>query len=234
MIKLLIFDLDGTLADTITDITHAVNYAVKPFGVGPLTVEAVKSMVGSGISKLLEALISTHPPIPPLSRGGNRGVTEGIVEVSSTEEAVKRFLDYYSAHIIDNTTIYPHVRKTLSQLKDYRKAVVSNKREQLSKEVLEGVGILKFFDVVFGSDSVQEKKPSPTPVFELMQRFGVSRDETVIIGDSNFDIESGKGAGVKTIAVTYGYRSREVLKEADYMIDSFDALLDILPRLNLP
>jgi len=233
MIKLLIFDLDGTLADTITDITHAVNYAVKPFGVGPFTIESIKSMVGSGISKLLESLISTHPSIPPLSRGGNRGVKEGVVEVSSTEEAVKRFLDYYSAHIVDNTKIYPHVKETLSQLRDYKKAVVSNKREGLSKKVLEGLEILNFFDVVFGSDSVPERKPSPVPVFELMKRFGASRDETVIIGDSNFDIEAGKSAGVRTVAVTYGYRNREVLKEADYMIDSFDALLDILPRLNL-
>ena len=214
MLKLLIFDLDGTLADTSKDITDAVNYAVKPFGVKPLSVSEVKARVGSGLTKLIESLI-------PEER-----------DFSAKEEAVKRFLEYYSIHLLDYTKPYPQAKETLSKLGAYKKAVISNKREVLSKKVLEGLGLLKFFDVVLGSDSVPERKPSPVPIFELLKRFGVSKDEAVIIGDSNYDIEAGKAAGIKTIAVTYGYRDREVLKGADFIIDNFGEILRILPEVD--
>lgn len=218
MIKLLIFDLDGTLADTSKDITDAVNYAVKPFGVESLSVSEIKAMVGSGITKLIESLI------PPRSlRGDNKEAAK--------EEAVKRFLEYYSTHLLDYTKPYPQVKETLSKIEAYKKAVISNKREVLSKKVLKGLGLLKFFDIVLGSDSVSERKPSPVPIFELLKRFGVSKDEAVIIGDSNYDIEAGKAAGIKTIAVTYGYRDREVLKEADFIIENFGEILRILPEV---
>jgi len=214
MLKLLIFDLDGTLADTSKDITDAVNYAVKPFGVKPLSVSEVKARVGSGLTKLIESLI-------PEER-----------DFSAKEEAVKRFLEYYSIHLLDYTKPYPQAKETLSKLGAYKKAVISNKREVLSKKVLEGLGLLEFFDIVLGSDSVSERKPSPVPIFELLKRFGVSKDEAVIIGDSNYDIGAGKAAGIKTIAVTYGYRDREVLKGADFIIDNFGEILRILPEVD--
>ncbi len=245
MLKLLIFDLDGTLADTSKDITDAVNYALKPFGVKPLSVSEIKAMVGSGITKLIESLIPTenliptflNPPIPHLAkamarRGGEGGLSEGERDFSAKEEAVKRFLEYYSIHLLDYTNTYPQVKETLSKIEAYKKAVISNKREVLSKKVLEGLGLLKFFDVVLGSDSVSERKPSPVPIFELLKRFGVSKDEAVIIGDSNYDIEAGKAAGIKTIAVTYGYRSRELLKGADFIVDNFGKILNIIPEIN--
>lgn len=221
MIKLLIFDLDGTLVDTSRDIADAINYAVEPFGVKPLSIEKVKSIVGSGITNLLESLI---PPHPPLEKGG-RG------DFPTKEDAVNRFLEYYSAHLLDNTKLYPQVKETLSKLGNYKKAVISNKREILSKGVLGGLGLLGFFDVILGSDSVSERKPSPVPVLEVLKRLNMPKNETVIIGDSNFDVEAGHAAGIKAIAVTYGYRSREVLKEADFMIDSFGEILTLLPQI---
>lgn len=213
MIKLLIFDLDGTLADTAQDIADAVNYALKPFVQRTYSVEETKAMVGSGISRLLASLL-------PENSEQNR------------ETVLNRFLEYYSDHVIDNTTLYPHVKETLSSLKGYKKAVVSNKREALSKRVIEGLGIIHFFDVIFGSDSVPEIKPSPVPILTLLERFGASRDEAVIIGDSNYDVEAGRAAGVTTIAVTYGFRKRDVLKEADFIIDRFNELLNIIPYIN--
>lgn len=218
MVRLLIFDLDGTLIDSSQDITDAINYAITPFGVKPLTVNEIKERVGSGITKLIEALL----PYKEIKRlGGNPG-----------EEAIGRFLEYYSMHLLDNTGSYLGVRETLQKLAAYKKAVISNKREVLSKRILEGLGLLRFFDVVLGSDSVSEKKPSPVPVLEVLGRLGASKDEAVMIGDSNYDIESAHAAGVKIIAVTYGYRSKEDLKSADFMIDSFKELLDILPQIN--
>lgn len=214
MLKLLIFDLDGTLADTSADIANAVNYAIEPLGKSSYSVEEIKAMVGSGITKLIRSLIPSEASIPE-------------------ENIVKRFLDYYSEHLLDNTKAYSYVKETLSNLGDgYKKAVISNKREGFSREILEGIGILQFFDIVLGSDSVREQKPSPVPLLEVMKRFGVAKDEAVMIGDSSYDIQAARAAGVKVVAVTYGFRSRETLKDADYIIDRFDELLNILPVLN--
>ncbi len=218
MIRLLIFDLDGTLLDTSLDIANAVNYAVEPFGVEPLSVETIKSMVGSGISKLLESLIPSS-------------VKAGTGDFQRKDEALNRFLKHYSEHLLDNTVPYPHVKETLSELTSYKKAVISNKRESFSKKVLDGFGLCKFFDIILGSDSVSESKPSPVPIYEVLKRTDVLKEDTVIIGDSNFDIEAGRAAGIKTIAVTYGYRSREVLKKADVIIDSFGELITVLPQI---
>lgn len=228
MLKLLIFDLDGTLVDTSRDITNAINHAVAPFGVKPLSIETAKSMVGSGISKLLGELID-----PGIKEQGTtkKNVNKADAQHSS-EKAIERFLDHYSGHLLDNTKPYPKVKETLSELRRYKKAVISNKREILCRQVLKGLNLSIFFDIILGSDSVSEKKPSPIPVFEVLKRLGISKNETVMTGDSNFDIEAGRAAGIKTIAVTYGYRSKELLKDADFMIDSFEELLPLLPLIN--
>ncbi len=221
MIKLLIFDLDGTLLDTSKDITHAVNYAVESFGVQPLSIETIKSMVGSGISNLIEELISPHV--------SKRDET-AFFKVK--DEAIKKFLEYYSVHLLDNTIPYHGVKDTLSKLVHYKKAVISNKRKVFSEKILDGFGLSAFFDVILGSDSVPERKPSPVPIFEVLKRLHIPKGEAVIIGDSNFDIEAGKAAGIKTIAVTYGFRVREVLKEADFIINAFGELLHLLQEIN--
>jgi len=144
---------------------------------------------------------------------------------------ITRFLEHYDKHLIEKTVAYPSVKETLAKLGNYNKAVLSNKREMYSKRVLEGVGILQYFDLVLGSDSVREKKPSPVPIFDLMKTFKVSREEVLIIGDSNYDIEAGKSAGIKVVAVTYGFRSMEFLRDADFIIDTFDKLLEIIPKM---
>ncbi|MBI5196098.1 MAG: HAD-IA family hydrolase [Nitrospirae bacterium] len=228
MIKLLIFDLDGTLVDTSQDITDAVNYALKPFSQRAYSVEETKAMVGSGISKLIESLVLAGDlihPNPPLEKGG-RG------DFSAVKIALNRFLEYYTAHLLDNTKPYPGVNETLLKLGDYKKAVISNKREALSKGVLEGLGLSKFFEVVLGSDSVAENKPSPVPVLEVLKRLSVPKQEAVMIGDSNYDVESAHSAGIKIIAVTYGFRKRDMLKDADFMIDSFGEVTGVLAEIN--
>lgn len=219
MIKLLIFDLDGTLADTSRDIADAINYALKPFGQRKYSVEETKTMVGSGISKLLEKLIVSAPLI-------NNDKT------NPKELVTGRFLEFYSRHLLDNTVAYPGVKETLSKLGDYKKSVLSNKREKYSRQILNDLEILEYFDLVWGSDSVREKKPSPVPIFDLMDKFNVVKKETAIIGDSNYDVDAGKAAGIKIVGVTYGFRTRNYLNGSDVIIDSFDELPDIIPKLN--
>jgi phosphoglycolate phosphatase len=213
-IKLILFDLDGTLVNTSMDLTNALNYALKPYGLKKLSVENTIKLVGEGITRLIDkALVNEH--------------------VQQREEATKRFLDYYSKHLTDFSKIYPGVAETLEMLHNYKKAVISNKRENLSVQLLDNLGLLKYFNIVVGSDTTSEKKPSAMPVFYILQQLHVTPDKTAIVGDSNFDIEAGKKAGIKTIAVTYGFRGKNLLLDADYIIDSFKELPSVLDRNSL-
>lgn len=206
-LKLLILDLDGTLVDTIRDITDALNYALGPYGLNNLSIEETTPMVGEGLTRLVEKVL------------GNK-------KIQPRDEITERFLGYYSEHLTDNSTLYPGVEKTLKQLTKYRKAVISNKREYLSTRLLNELNMLKPFDLIVGSDTTPERKPSPVPVHYVCNKLGISPLESVVIGDSKYDIEAGKNAGTKTIGVTYGYGTGEQLKGADYIIDSFSELID--------
>ena len=216
MLKLLIFDLDGTLAETGQDITDALNHCIEPFGGKKYSVEEVKMMVGSGMTKLLTSIIQ------PLKGGDTPEAAELVT---------RRFIDFYTEHMMDNTVLYPHVKDTLLKLTGYKMAVLSNKRAGFSKKILADLEILEHFDLLWGSDSVREKKPSPIPILDLIKKFDVSKEETAIIGDSNFDVEAGRAAGIKVIGATYGFRPREYLEGSDYIIDSFEELLNIIPNM---
>lgn len=217
-IRLIIFDLDGTLVDSSVDITNALNYAVEPYGIRPLKAEDTIKMVGEGISRLIEKLIA----------GSFTGSEPGSMKDALTE----RFLEHYTAHIIDYTRAYPGVRETLERLSGYKKAVISNKREALSRKTLEGLELMRFFNYVVGSDTTPEKKPSPVPVLKVLNELSVIPEDAVMVGDSNYDVDAGKAAGVTTVAVTYGYKPVEMIRHADYMIDRMGGLSALLERIN--
>jgi len=208
-IKLILFDLDGTLVDTVKDIRNALNYALSPYGTIHLSVEQTKQLIGEGISRLMEKCL------------GKEGV-------QWRDAAIKRFLDYYSRHLVNNSTVYPYVRETLEKLSGYKKAIISNKREDLSRNLLEKLDLLKHFELIIGSDTTPERKPSAAPVIHALAKFNIRPHEAVIVGDSNYDMEAGKKAGIKTIAVTYGYRERRYLLDADHIINSFNDLSPVL------
>ncbi len=212
MLRLIIFDLDGTIVDSSIDITNAINYAIKPLGMKPVQPSDTIKIVGEGITRLIEKLL-------PEELSEDRA------------ETTKRFIDYYSAHLLDFTRAYPHVEEVLKALNDYKRAVISNKREGLSISILDGLGLLRYFDLILGSDSAGAKKPSPIPVQRVMDCLGARAEETIIVGDSNLDIEAGKAAHIRTIAVTYGYRPRDVLMDADFMIDDMVDLIKVVKLL---
>jgi phosphoglycolate phosphatase len=216
-IKLIIFDLDGTLVDSSIDIANAINYAVEPFGIQPVTVEETIRLVGEGITRLMEKVIE---------RGQDANVRS-----RNKDLLIDRFLEYYSSHLTDNTTVYPGIIETLEKLNDCKKAVISNKRESLSVRTLENLLLLKYFDLIVGSETTTERKPSPMPVIYVLSNLNVKAENAVIVGDSNLDIEAGRAAGIKTIAVTYGYRPIELLKGADFIIDRMDELVHVLKSL---
>jgi phosphoglycolate phosphatase len=212
-LQLLLFDLDGTLVDTIRDITNALNHGLKAAGVRELTVQETRGLVGEGITKLIERVL-------------------GEEKKEYREDVKNKFLGYYNDHLIDYSSVYPSVKEILGQLMNFRKAVISNKREHLSRGILQELHLLHYFDLVVGSDTAFQKKPSAVPVLHVLRKLGISPERAVMVGDSNFDVEAGKNAGVKTVAVTYGYRERHYLLHADYLIDAFDELPAVLDRIS--
>jgi phosphoglycolate phosphatase len=187
------------------DITNSLNYAAEPYGLDPFTVEKTVSMVGEGLTRMVEKAVGPE--------------RQAIVP-----KFLERFLAHYSAHLADYTVPYPGVRETLPKLTGYRKAVISNKKEVLSRQLLDVLGLSVFFECVLGSDSVEERKPSPKPLRYILELFSADPREAVMIGDSNFDIEAGRAAGVRTVAVSYGYRGKDFLQGADVIISSFEEL----------
>ncbi|MBI5142243.1 MAG: HAD-IA family hydrolase [Nitrospirae bacterium] len=213
-ISLIIFDLDGTLVDSSGDLTAALNHAAAPLGHAPLTSEQVKRLVGEGVSRLVEKIL------PDSERGFNA-------------ETLERFRAHYQSHLTDQTRPYSGVVDTLPLLAGYKKALVSNKEETLSRNVLAEFGLLDHFDIVMGSDSAPEKKPSPVPLLLAAERLGIKPCDSVIVGDSEFDIMAGHAAGILTIGAAWGFRTSDELLAAgaDYIARSFHDLPRIIREI---
>ena len=212
-IRLIIFDLDGTLVDSIQDIADALNYGFEPYGIEALSSGEVAGMVGEGSIRLIEKVLEKYN-----------------LELDKSE-VVKRFVEYYGSHLIDNTRPYPGVAEMLEELKDYKKAVVSNKHEAFSVETLVRLGLSKYFDIIVGGDILSERKPSPIPVYHVLSALSVKPEESIIVGDSEVDINTGKAASVKTVAAAYGYGRPGFEKEADFVINSMSELADIVKNI---
>jgi phosphoglycolate phosphatase len=221
-IRIIIFDLDGTLIDSSVDITNALNYALEPYSSRRLTVDDSTKLVGEGITRLMEKLIG--------SLRGDNVSPQASAELRAHVTA--RFLKHYTEHILDSTREYPGVKETLERLGNYQKAVISNKNESLSRMVLDGLGLSKYFVIVVGSDTTPERKPSPLPILKVLSDLHARPTDAVIVGDSNYDIDAGKAAAITTVAVTYGYRPREVIAHADYLIDRMTDLVPLLEKMD--
>jgi phosphoglycolate phosphatase len=207
--KVLCFDLDGTLFDTRQDIADAVNHARREFQLPEFSVPQVTSMVGHGISALAERAFRDSDVDPLLAR-------EGI-------------LNYYSLNPTEKAKPYPGVHETIPIL-DYFLAVVSNKRKLLVDALLEKHGLTQYFDFVAGGDTFKEKKPDPEAIHFLLQRYQVTRAEILVIGDHSPDIEMAKRAGVQSVFCRYGFFGVDRVG-ADFQIDAFPELLPLLDRI---
>jgi phosphoglycolate phosphatase len=208
-IKLIIFDLDGTLVDSLDDLTDATNAMLRRFGKGELARPEVRLLVGQGAKRLVE-----------------RAMPDALAE--EVEEGVQLFLAYNDAHLADKTRPYPGVTETLAILgEQWRLAVISNKYEAHCRKLLSVLKVADYFEAVLGADSLPFRKPSPEPLLKLMADCGLTATETVIVGDSSNDMIAGRGAGVVTIGCTYGYGEPDELAGADYRIDRFAELIDL-------
>jgi|SRR5579875_981911 len=214
-ISLLIFDLDGTLIDSETDLMHSVNATRAHLALEPLPRDTIASYVGQGVVTLVRRALGSSAP-------------ENVIE-----QAVDHFLTYYHEHMLDNTVLYPGVRETLDALQDRKMAVLTNKPVNFSRRILEGLGVTSRFVSIYGGNSFEQKKPDPAGVFQLMDETGIPPDRTMMIGDSDIDVQTGRNAGVWTCAVTYGLGSHTLVHApADFLLNDFRELCGLLGNGN--
>lgn len=185
---LVVFDLDGTLIDSSLDLATAVNRAllrVAP-GSAPLSLQSVRGLIGEGARSLVAR---------SLARAGLSLDPEHVLPV---------FLECYGECLLDRTTLYPGVEEALALLDGYVLAVLTNKPGDMSRRILEGLGILGRFFRVYGGGDLPSRKPDPEGLRRLLAEAGALPQEAVLVGDSAVDVRTGRAAGVRTIGVTYG------------------------------
>jgi phosphoglycolate phosphatase len=214
----LIFDLDGTLADSKKDLTASVNHVRSRFGQTALSEAEVAGFIGDGALMLVRRALG--PAIPE-------------VEI---QQALQTFLSYYRAHMLDETTLYPGVQQTLAALgATCDLAVLTNKPIRFSISMLEGLGIRGHFAVVYGGNSFERKKPDPSGVLQILQDTGGAPENTWMIGDSAVDVLTGRNAGVATCGVTWGYAADTFsTTPPDVKIDRFEEVAGLIERRNSP
>jgi phosphoglycolate phosphatase len=191
-----IFDLDGTLLDTLTDLAASCNYALRTHGMPEHSIDDVRRFVGNGVRKLME-----------------RAIPEGEAN-PDFEATFATFREHYMHHSLDTTKPYPGIMETLAELKacGCRLAVVSNKMMAATVELCK-----HFFpdtiEVAIGENEAEGicKKPAPDTVYAALKKLGVNKDDAVYVGDSDVDIQTAANSGLPCISVLWGFRDRDFL-----------------------
>jgi phosphoglycolate phosphatase len=192
MTRLAIFDLDGTLVDSVEDLAASVNHALRAVGLPPRSLEEIRGFVGEGARLLVERAVAPRAEL--------------------LEPALAAWWTHYEAHCLDRTRPYPGVGALLAGA-GRALAVHTNKPGALARRILEGLGLLGHFAVVLGGDEAP-RKPDPAGVRLIQARVGAGPDETVFVGDSRIDLATARAAGVRMVAVTWGLVPREELVRA--------------------
>ncbi|MCA6072255.1 MAG: HAD-IA family hydrolase [Endomicrobium sp.] len=207
----LIFDLDGTLVNSQEDLTFSVNCVRKDYGFEELSVEQVRSYLGSGMNALM---------------------SKAVPDISSVslQEIVEKFKFYYGQHLTDKTVLFEGVEEMLRALKSKKKAILSNKTEKFSCEILKRLNIFDYFIKVWGGDSIDVKKPDPRTVLDLIKLTESDISKTVMIGDSANDFLVAKSAGIPSIAALYGFSDKHQIKQhnPDFVVETARDIVDIV------
>ena len=214
--KLVIFDLDGTLLDTIGDLASAVNYAMRMKGYPEHTLEEYRFFVGNGVRKLIER------SLPEDKKGGPMEI----------EEDLRYFMQYYQDHLSDRTVPYRGIPELLATLSSQgmMMAVASNKYHKATTALVSRLFPDIDFVAVMGQREGVPTKPDPSVVYEIMRIAGVSEEEVLYVGDSGVDMQTAKNAGVESVGVTWGFRPVEELikNQASHIADLPECIKDFV------
>ncbi|MGD1101019.1 MAG: HAD family hydrolase [Terriglobia bacterium] len=211
-VRLLVFDLDGTLVDSKQDLALSVNAMRTEMGLAPLPHDLIASYVGHGVTLLVRRSLGTQ------ATGEN------------VEKGLAFFLAYYRDHMLDHTSLYPGVAEALEKLADRKMAVLTNKPVHFSREMLTRLGFASYFAYIYGGNSFPQKKPDPIGLHKLMEDLQISARETLMVGDSDTDVLTGRNAGVWTCGVTYGFGAHTLQKVSPDLV--IDDMRELPPLLN--
>ncbi|MGM9972525.1 MAG: HAD family hydrolase [Clostridiaceae bacterium] len=215
-INTVIFDLDGTLLDTLQDLCDSVNYIMTNIGHKNREAKEVRSFLGNGPSNLLKKCLSSD------------------LEEEEFAKVLDQYKAYYQINMHNKTIPYPGIIDLLEELKNrgYKLAIVSNKQDEAVKVLAE-----KYFkgliDTAAGESAAIKRKPAPDTIYKAIEVLGSKRDEAIYVGDSEVDAKAAKNAGIPCVLVTWGFRDREDLEKEkpDYIIDRAGDLLHILENM---
>jgi len=222
-IRLLIFDLDGTLIDSKADLAHSVNATLVHLGRESLNYGTICSYVGRGAPTLISQALGSGVPASEVALG------------------LEYFLDYYNKHKLDNTQAYPSAREALHKLArntgsgERVLAVLTNKPVRPSREILDGLGMSSHFRFIYGGNSFESKKPHPVGVHSILQETGISPAAAMMVGDSDVDILTGVNAGIWTCGITHGFGTLDLeTNPPDLLVHSLSELAEVMIEESAP
>jgi phosphoglycolate phosphatase len=215
MIDTIIFDLDGTLLNTLEDLRDSVNYALERQNFPLRTLAEIRSFVGDGIRVLME-----------------RAVPENT-DAEAFDTCFADFNAYYKVHMEDKTAPYDGINEMLKNIKNegFKTAIVTNKVDYAAQELCKR--LFPEIDLVVGSVDNRPNKPAPDGAYYAIETLGSEKENTVFVGDADTDILTAKNAGLKSIGVLWGFRDREIIEEkgAEYIVETVDDLEKLLISL---
>ena len=195
-VDLIVFDFDGTLVSTGSDLIAAVNYTLEQLGCGPRREDEIISFVGDGVKELIERSLGTD-------------------HLAFYPEAIKIFTSYYDEHLLDNAALYPGAEEILKHFKYKKKVILTNKRYNFTLAISLGLGIEKYFVEIIGDGSFPYRKPDKRLVDYLLHKYAIQKEKTVIIGDGINDIVLAKNSGILSCAYLNGLGKPDDLLAAD-------------------
>ena len=208
-----IFDMDGTLLNTLDDIRDSVNTIMDRYGYPQRSMDEIKSFVGNGVIRLLELSVPGGESNPAF------------------ENCLREYKEHYRSNMLHKTAAYAGILELLQALQQRKcsLAIVSNKFDRAVKDLNE-LFFKEYIQVAVGESEAVRKKPAPDSVVAALKELGVSSENALYVGDSEVDIQTAKNAGLKGVGVTWGFRNRKVLEEAgaDFIIDTPMELLDLM------
>jgi phosphoglycolate phosphatase len=212
-VRALIFDLDGTLIDSKSDLIYSVNAMLEEVGRARLTAEVISGYIGHGAPVLVARALG------PNASDGER------------ERALRFFLAYYEDHKMDSTCAYPGVAETLAELEQRKlpMAVLTNKPVRISVRILEALNLARYLRSIYGGNSFATKKPDPLGAKTILEELGVAAGEAMVVGDSEVDVLTARNTGTSAAAVNYGFGVHDrVLYPADVYLERFGDLLSVV------